>query len=99
VSLFCALLPRFIFLNTNENEVGTQKYFASLLSPSAFAMGADIITSYEYAGVGVQWSNMYDGTYSFGSVLQMLVVDIVLYAIMAWYNYIDIHTIAYIEMT
>jgi magnesium-transporting ATPase (P-type) len=85
VALFCTLLPRFIFFGTNRYEAPTAKYFASLLSPTAFSFGADIIADYEYAGIGVQRDNMFEGEYNFGGCIQMMLFDFFLYAALAWY--------------
>ena len=85
VVLFCAILPRYIFFSTNEEEVVAGKYIASLLSPTAFTFGADIIASYEYGNIGVQSDNLGDGTFSMSSVLSMLIVDTFLYLILALY--------------
>ena len=72
VVLFVTLLPRFIFLATNSFEETTGKYAVSLLSPTAFSFGADILAGYEDAGVGIQWSNIQDGTYNFQNCLQFM---------------------------
>lgn len=85
VALFAALLPRFIFINTNAYEESSSKYLASILSPSAFAFGADIISQYEYSGEGIQVYNMNEGSYSFIGCLRMMLVDILLYSFLAWY--------------
>ena len=45
VSLYAALLPRYIFFMTNDDELRTPKLLFSLLSPTAFAFGADKITA------------------------------------------------------
>ena len=50
VVLFCSILPRFIFYGSNRYEQQASKYYASLLSPTAFSFGADIIADYEYSG-------------------------------------------------
>ena len=83
--LFAALLPRFIFLSTNSNENRNSKLLASILSPSAFSFGADIIANYESADLGVQYSNMHEGMYSFADSLLFMFIDAFLYGIMAWY--------------
>eukprot|EP00601_Ochromonadales_sp_CCMP2298_P001426 CAMPEP_0173193416 /NCGR_PEP_ID=MMETSP1141-20130122/13943_1 /TAXON_ID=483371 /ORGANISM="non described non described, Strain CCMP2298" /LENGTH=512 /DNA_ID=CAMNT_0014117743 /DNA_START=89 /DNA_END=1624 /DNA_ORIENTATION=+ len=85
VVLFGSILPRFAFLNTNNNEAVASKTLASLLSPTAFAFGSDIIAQYEYGGTGVQFYNMYEGGFNFGTVLSMMLLDFFLYGIMAWY--------------
>jgi ATP-binding cassette, subfamily A (ABC1), member 3 len=85
VALFCLLLPRFVFFSTNSNEQFEPKVYASLLSPVAFAFGADFIAEAESGGAGVQYSNMDDGEFSFRVVLQMMFVDSILYLVIGWY--------------
>ena len=85
VILFLTLLPRFIFLSTNSNEASTDKFLASLLSPTAFSLGADIIASYESINIGVQYSNINTGDYSFSDALGLMVLDIFWYGLGAWY--------------
>lgn len=85
VFLFCSILPRYIFFGTNRYEEQQSKYFASLLSPSAFSFGADIIADYEYSGVGVQTYNMDDGLYNFRGCIQIMFFDFLWYGVLAWY--------------
>jgi ABC-type multidrug transport system fused ATPase/permease subunit len=85
VILFAGLMPRYAFLNTNNNELVAGKVFSCLLSPSAFAFGADMIASYEYSGVGIQYSNVNDGQFSFNTVLFMMWADFFIYGFLAWY--------------
>lgn len=47
VALFCAVLPRYLFFNTNRFEAAGAKYLWSLSSPTAFAFAADIVADYE----------------------------------------------------
>lgn len=85
VVLFGAIMPRYAFLNTDNTEQAAAKTFVSILSPSAFAFGADIVANYEYSGVGVQFSNMWDDPFNFGTVLIMMFFDFYIYAILALY--------------
>ena len=85
VALFLTILPKYIFFSTNANEAVPAKYAASILPPTAFTFGADILAQYEYAKVGVQWGNMFEGNFSFASVLVMLFIDILFYGFWAWY--------------
>ena len=85
VALFVTLLPKFIFLSTNANEDQNSKFLVSLLSPTAFSFGADIIANYESANLGIQYSNMYDGMYSFVDSLVFMTIDTLLYGALAWY--------------
>ena len=66
-------------------ERTTDKLWASLLLPSAFSFGADILADYEYAEIGVTLENMHEGDYSFASCLFMLCVDTVLYTLLYLY--------------
>jgi len=85
VCLFCSILPRYIFFGTNRYEEQQSKYLASLLSPSAFSFGADILADYEYAGVGVQMNNIDDGLYNFRGCVQIMFFDFLWYGLLAWY--------------
>jgi hypothetical protein len=85
VVLFGAILPRYIFYSSTNNEEVANKVLACFLSPTAFAFGADIIADYEYANVGVQSYNLFNERFSFGTVLIMLFVDFYIYAFLAWY--------------
>jgi ABC-type multidrug transport system fused ATPase/permease subunit len=85
VVLLFLILPKFIFFNTTDNESVRNKVLASLLSPTAFCFGADIIADYEYGNVGVQFSNLNNTGYNMQTCLNMMLVDFILYAVVAWY--------------
>ena len=85
VVLFFTILPRFAFVGTNENEAVQEKYLASLLSPTAFSLGAGIIADYEFANIGIQFDNISQGDFNMASVYLMLTADIFIYALLAWY--------------
>ena len=85
VILFITILPKYIFFGSNSNEESLAKYAASLLSPTAFTFGADILADYEYSKVGVQFSNIGDNNFSMISVFQMMFLDIFIYGFLAWY--------------
>lgn len=64
--------------------------FQSLLSPVAFGFGTEYLSRYEEQGLGLQWDNI--GTsplegdeYSFFTSIRMMLLDAVLYAVLAWY--------------
>ena len=66
-------------------KLGTSSFFNV-----AMAYGAQLIGNFEGQGVGVQWHNLnvgtsVDDTFTFGSVLGMLVFDGFIYALLAWY--------------
>lgn len=64
--------------------VARSKKLASLLSPTAFTFGADFIADYEYAGVGAGWGNFSEGEYSLRTSIHMMLVDALLYGLLAW---------------
>ncbi|PRD32326.1 UNVERIFIED_CONTAM: ATP-binding cassette sub-family A member 2 [Trichonephila clavipes] len=62
----------------------------SLLSTTAFGLGAKYFAFYEEVGVGVQWSNIAispveDDEYSLLSVAIMMLIDAILYSVLVWY--------------
>lgn len=59
-------------------------YAVSLLSPAAFTLAVEKISEFDVKGA-MRWSNVFDGDFSVGSAIIMLVVDIVLYAFLAYY--------------
>ena len=85
ILFFGAVLPKYVFFGSNRYERTTDKLWASLLLPSAFSFGADILADYEYAEIGVTLENMHEGDYSFASCLLMLCVDTALYTLLYLY--------------
>jgi ABC-type Na+ transport system ATPase subunit NatA len=85
VALFASLMPRWIFYGTNRYEAEQSKVWASFLPCTAFAFGADILSDYEYAEVGIQMFNINDGAYSFNTCLSMMAFDAMFYFFLAWY--------------
>ena len=66
-------------------EAGLAKRVASLMLPTAFAFGAEILAEFELAEVGVSRANWSDGDFSFLTSLVMMAVDAVLYSALALY--------------
>uniref|UniRef100_A0A8C1NAB8 ATP-binding cassette, sub-family A (ABC1), member 3b n=1 Tax=Cyprinus carpio TaxID=7962 RepID=A0A8C1NAB8_CYPCA len=67
-----------------------QKVSACLISNVAMAMGAQLIGMFEGKGTGIQWHNLFepvtvDDDFSLAQVLALLLLDSVLYALVAWY--------------
>lgn len=58
-----------------------------LLAPACFALGANVFADYEGGLVGVQWSNSSTETnnFSYSLCVGMLIIDAILYGVMAWY--------------
>jgi ATP-binding cassette subfamily A (ABC1) protein 3 len=64
------------------------KSAASLLSPVAFGLAIDILSTLESNGVGLHWSNVYtniNGDYSFGTALTFMFFDFFLYTALGIY--------------
>ncbi|KAK2567067.1 ATP-binding cassette sub-family A member 2 [Acropora cervicornis] len=79
---FLTYLP-YVFISIREgigsaNVSANEKMAASLLSTSAFGLGARYFAIYEEEGVGVQWSNL-------GKILYCMMMDTVIYGILVWY--------------
>jgi len=85
LAVFALTLPRYAYLNTTRYEATTEKQWVSLLSPSAFAFGAEVVLDYEYAEIGVSFDNYTEGDYSFLTSLQFMAVDTILYFALAFY--------------
>ena len=81
ILFFASVLPKYVFFGTNRYERTAAKMLASLLLPSAFAFGADIIADYEYAerAVTLRPSGGADDTYTFATCLSMMALDAALY--------------------
>ena len=62
----------------------------SLLSPVAFGFGTEYLSRYEEQGLGLQWDNIQSSplegdSYSFMTSVGMMLLDAVLYGVLAWY--------------
>ncbi|KAF7698247.1 phospholipid-transporting ATPase ABCA3 [Silurus meridionalis] len=67
-----------------------QKVSACLISNVAMAMGAQLIGMFEGKGTGIQWRNLFepvtvDDDFSLAQVLGLLLLDAILYSLVAWY--------------
>ncbi|EEC08268.1 hypothetical protein IscW_ISCW018772, partial [Ixodes scapularis] len=65
-------------------------FLQSLLSTTAFGLGAKYFAFYEEVGVGVQWANLSispleDDDFSLGHVAAMMLVDAFIYSLLVWY--------------
>eukprot|EP00899_Mesostigma_viride_P013992 jgi/Mesvir1/22594/Mv05014-RA.3 len=71
----------------DESVSSATWWWASLLSPTAFALGSVSLADYEGGRVGLRWSNMWLGTSStsFMSSLLMMFFDTWLYLLLGWY--------------
>ena len=90
ILLFALTMPRYAFYSSDSGAGGSDsnvlpKTFVSLLSPTAFTFGADLLMQYEGANLHFGWDNLWDDPFSMGRVLIFLVGDFMLYALLAWY--------------
>lgn len=74
----------------HDNIQAWLKTLASLLSTTAFGLGAKYFAFYEEVGVGVQWSNLNvspleDDAFSLAHVATMMLADALLYSLLVWY--------------
>uniref|UniRef100_A0A8C2JVR5 ATP-binding cassette, sub-family A (ABC1), member 3b n=1 Tax=Cyprinus carpio TaxID=7962 RepID=A0A8C2JVR5_CYPCA len=87
---FLSYLP-YVFLWPRYDLLShAQKVSACLISNVAMAMGAQLIGMFEGKGTGIQWHNLFepvtvDDDFSLAQVLALLLLDSVLYALVAWY--------------
>ena len=77
IAFFGALLPRYLFFSTNRYERVTSKLFASLLLPTAFSFGADILADFELSEIGLSPENWLRDDYSFVTSMVMMAFDTV----------------------
>ena len=74
------------------------KLALSLLSNTAFGLGVTVISNWEERQLGLQWSNAGEALsivdpLNMGAVYEMLICDIVLYMIIAWYVVHVVHDV------
>jgi len=79
------VLPKYIFFGSNSFEQSSAKVLTSLLLPSAFAFGADILAEYEHAERSVTIEPSTRDSYTFGTCLGMMALDCLLYFLLFLY--------------
>lgn len=87
---FLTYIPYFFVAPRYNGMTQNQKMLSCLLSNVAMALGAQLLGKFEAKGVGVQWRDLLnpvtvDDDFSFGHALGMLLLDSVLYVLVAWY--------------
>uniref|UniRef100_A0AAA9RZ86 ABC transporter domain-containing protein n=1 Tax=Bos taurus TaxID=9913 RepID=A0AAA9RZ86_BOVIN len=87
IIFFFTYLPYLYIAFTYSQRSSFQKIAFCLLSNVAMALGVRLISTFEARGTGVQWRNMghIGGEFNFTQVLLMLLLDSVLYGLVAWY--------------
>ncbi|XP_066546484.1 phospholipid-transporting ATPase ABCA3 [Amia ocellicauda] len=87
---FLTYIP-YVFISPRYDLLShAQKVSACLVSNVGMAMGAQLIGMFEGKGTGIQWTNLFDAvtvddTFSLAQVMGMLLLDAVLYGLVAWY--------------
>ncbi|XP_067087403.1 phospholipid-transporting ATPase ABCA3 isoform X2 [Osmerus mordax] len=87
---FLSYLP-YVFLWPRYDLLShAQKVSACLVSNVAMAMGAQLIGMFEGKGTGIQWASLFDSVtvdddFSMAQVLGLLLMDALLYGLVAWY--------------
>ncbi|XP_070397690.1 retinal-specific phospholipid-transporting ATPase ABCA4 isoform X2 [Nothobranchius furzeri] len=87
---FTLYLPHILCFAWQDRITTNMKLAASLLSPVAFGFGTEYLSRYEEQGLGLQWNNIQTSplekdSYSFLTSILMMLLDAVLYAVLAWY--------------
>nr|XP_033770036.1 ATP-binding cassette sub-family A member 3 [Geotrypetes seraphini]XP_033770037.1 ATP-binding cassette sub-family A member 3 [Geotrypetes seraphini]XP_033770038.1 ATP-binding cassette sub-family A member 3 [Geotrypetes seraphini] len=87
---FLSYIPYFFICPRYDLMSHSQKLASCLISNVAMAMGAQLIGMFEGKGTGVQWADLMkplsvDDNVTFAHVLGMLLLDSVLYGLVAWY--------------
>ncbi|KAL0993447.1 hypothetical protein UPYG_G00108010 [Umbra pygmaea] len=87
---FLSYLP-YVFLWPRYDRLShAQKVSSCLISNVAMAMGAQLLGMFEGKGTGIQWCNLFepvtvDDDFSLAQVLGLLLLDALLYGLVAWY--------------
>ncbi|XP_058536329.1 ATP-binding cassette sub-family A member 17-like isoform X1 [Ochotona princeps] len=87
IVFFLTYLP-YLYLGFNYSQRSPlQKIFLCLFSNVAMAVGVRLIAALEAEGVGLQWKRVGSvrAEFNFSHVLLMLLLDSVLYCLVAWY--------------
>lgn len=85
-SLITSLFSCLYYVSVYVKGIDAGPFWAmSLLSPTALALGMDVAIKEDILNVGLSFSNMWDGLFPFAGSLIMLAIDVVLYAVLAYY--------------
>ncbi|XP_019523093.1 PREDICTED: retinal-specific ATP-binding cassette transporter [Hipposideros armiger] len=90
VIYFTLYLPHILCVAWQDRMTADLKMAVSLLSPVAFGFGTEYLARFEEQGLGLQWSNignspMEGDEFSFLTAMKMMLLDAVLYGVLAWY--------------
>uniref|UniRef100_A0A3B1J655 P-type phospholipid transporter n=1 Tax=Astyanax mexicanus TaxID=7994 RepID=A0A3B1J655_ASTMX len=87
---FSFYLPHLACFTWQDRITKDMKIMASLMSQVAFGFGTEYLSRYEEQGLGLQWDNIHTSPlegdeFSFHTSIIMMLLDTVLYAVLAWY--------------
>ncbi|XP_043073525.1 retinal-specific phospholipid-transporting ATPase ABCA4 [Puntigrus tetrazona] len=87
---FTLYLPHIFCFAWQDRITKEMKLAVSFLSPVAFGFGTEYLSRYEEQGLGLQWDNIRTSPlegdeYSFFTSIRMMLLDAVVYAVLAWY--------------
>uniref|UniRef100_A0AAR2IJC1 P-type phospholipid transporter n=1 Tax=Pygocentrus nattereri TaxID=42514 RepID=A0AAR2IJC1_PYGNA len=87
---FSFYLPHLACFTWQDSITKDMKIMASLISQVAFGFGTEYLSRYEEQGLGLQWDNIHTSPlegdeFSFHTSIIMMLLDTVLYAVLAWY--------------
>ncbi|XP_053132329.1 phospholipid-transporting ATPase ABCA3 [Hemicordylus capensis] len=87
---FFSYIPYFFISPRYDRLTHSQKLSSCLISNVGMAMGAQLIGMFEGKGTGIQWKDLMkpvsvDDNFTLAHVLGMLLLDSVLYGLVAWY--------------
>uniref|UniRef100_A0A452RCP6 ABC transporter domain-containing protein n=1 Tax=Ursus americanus TaxID=9643 RepID=A0A452RCP6_URSAM len=87
IIFFFTYLPYLYLTFSYSQRTHFQKVAFCLLSNVAMALGVRLISAFEIKGTGMQWENIgsVSGEFNFSQVLLLLLLDSVLYSVVAWY--------------
>ncbi|TKC43221.1 hypothetical protein EI555_011902 [Monodon monoceros] len=90
VIYFTLYLPHVLCFAWQDRMTADLKLAVSLLSPVAFGFGTEYLARFEEQGLGLQWNNignspMEGDEFSFLMSMKMMLIDAVLYGLLAWY--------------
>ncbi|CAE8633225.1 unnamed protein product [Polarella glacialis] len=97
LAYWVAYMPYSVFNRFEEILTLDQKNAMCLLSPTGMGVGMSLIAKWEFLEEGIQWSNLAlpppitstgaspSNDHSLASVWFMLLMDIILYQVLAWY--------------
>lgn len=87
---YISYIPYFFIVQSYENMSLSLKTLCCLIPNLGMSLGSMVIGKFEGTGIGVHWDNLYSGAsvddnFSLGTVFLMLILNSVIYGVLAWY--------------